>query len=116
MPRPNRSAAAIPNRPISRYHGGKFAIARWVARLMPGHECYVEPFGGMASVLLQKPRSITEVYNDLDGDVVTLFRVLRSAEDSVLLAARLRATPFARTEYEAAFAPWIARLSARADF
>ena len=72
---------------------------------MPGHECYVEPFGGMASVLLKKPQSKTEVYNDLDDDVVTLFRVLRSPSASLLPAEQLRATPFAREEYDAAFAP-----------
>ena len=97
--------APVPNRPISRYHGGKFAIAPWIVGLMPPHECYVEPFGGMASVLLKKSESKTEVYNDLDSDVVTLFRVLRSGPESLLLAEQLRATPFAREEYEAAFEP-----------
>ena len=72
---------------------------------MPTHECYVEPFGGMASVLVAKPQSNTEVYNDLDDDVVTLFRVLRDASATELLSAQLRATPFARTEYETAFEP-----------
>ena len=107
LPRLNHLTATVPlpNRPISRYHGGKFAIAPWVASLMPTHECYVEPFGGMASVLLKKPQSNTEVYNDLDNDVVTLFTVLRDEHAAEALAAQLRATPFARAEYEAAFEP-----------
>lgn len=63
----------------------------------------VEAFGGAASVLVRKPRSYAEVYNDLDGDVVTLFRVLRDPEQSARLVAALRLTPFARDEYELAY-------------
>ena len=56
--------------PAIRYHGGKFRLAPWIIEQMPEHVCYVEPFGGAAGVLLQKPRSYSEVYNDLDGEVV----------------------------------------------
>lgn len=60
----------IPTRPIMRYYGGKWRIAPQIVARMPGHEVYVEPFGGGASVLLQKPRAACEVYNDLYGEVV----------------------------------------------
>lgn len=69
---------------------------------MPAHRVYVEPFGGAASVLLRKPRSHTEIYNDLDDDVVNLFRVLRS-DRSAELVRLLRLTPFAATEFSAAY-------------
>lgn len=93
-----------PERPVLRWLGGKFRLAPWVISHFPAHRIYVEPFGGAASVLLQKPRSYNEIYNDLDGELVNLFQVLRGNRASELLEA-IRLTPYARAEYEAAFAP-----------
>jgi DNA adenine methylase len=90
-------------RPIVRYHGGKWKLAPWIIENLPEHRVYVEPFGGGASVLLRKPRSYAEVYNDLDGEIVNLFRVAR--EHGERLAEVLRLTPFARDEYLAAWFP-----------
>ena len=59
----------------------------------------MEPFGGAGSVLLRKERSYGEVWNDLDGEVVNLFRVLRS-DDAGRLVENIRLTPFARDEFE----------------
>src|SRR4051812_31635359 len=70
-------AAVTVRRPALRYHGGKFRLAAWIMAHFPDHRCYVEPFGGGAGVLLQKPRAFAEIYNDLDGDVVNYFEVLR---------------------------------------
>lgn len=91
-------------RPVLRWHGGKWRLAPWVIAHFPPHRVYVEPFGGAASVLLRKPRSYGEVYNDLDDGVVNLFRVLRSERAGELIEA-LRLTPFARAEFEASYEP-----------
>ncbi|OAC24296.1 DNA adenine methylase [Escherichia coli] len=88
--------------PAIRYHGGKFRLASWIIPQMPEHVCYVEPFGGAAGVLLQKPRSYAEVYNDLDGEVVNLFRVLRDAEMNQRLQHACMLTPYSRDEFCAA--------------
>lgn len=71
----------------------------------PAHLCYVEPFGGAAGVLLQKPRVYAEVYNDLDGDVVNFFRVLRDPIDRAALVDACTFTPYAREEFELAWLP-----------
>ena len=91
-----------PTRPALRYHGGKWRIAPWILQYFPKHECYVEPFGGAASVLLQKPRSYAEVYNDLDGKVVNFFKVLRNPVTRKNLIDALEHTPYAREEFEEA--------------
>lgn len=88
-------------RPILRWHGGKWLLAPWIISHMPPHRVYVEPFGGAASVLLRKDRSQCEVYNDLDGEVVNLFRVLQSAPDQ--LGRLLDVTPYARSEFALAY-------------
>lgn len=90
-------------RPILRYHGGKWKLAPWIISHFPVHRVYVEPFGGAASVLLRKPRSYAEVYNDLDGSVVNVFRVIRERSEDLLRAIEL--TPFSREEYLAAWHP-----------
>ncbi|MCK4284354.1 MAG: DNA adenine methylase [Candidatus Brocadiae bacterium] len=57
--------------------GGKKALARTIIALLPGHECYVEVFGGAGWVLFRKDPVKTEVYNDLDGRLVALFRSVK---------------------------------------
>lgn len=90
-------------RPALRYHGGKFRLASWLLPLMPAHTTYVEPFGGAAGVLLQKPRVYSEVYNDLDGDVVNFFSVLRDPEQRRQLIEACTLTPYARAEFDIAW-------------
>lgn len=93
------------NHPLMRYHGAKFRLAPWVISHFPPHKIYVEPFGGAAGVLLRKPASYSEVYNDLDDDIVNLMRVLRDHEDSTELMQQLALTPYSRTEFNDAFQP-----------
>ena len=90
-----------PTRPAIRYHGGKWVLAPWIIAHFPPHRIYVEPFGGGANVLLRKPRAYAEIYNDLDQEVVSLFRVLRDRGDELARACFL--TPFSRDEFKAAF-------------
>jgi DNA adenine methylase len=97
-------------RPVLRWHGGKFKLRDWIVSYLPPHRLYIEPYGGAASILLAKPRSFGEIYNDLDGDVVRLFRVLRDPERAERLADLLRLTPFAREEYEIAQAAELAEV------
>ncbi|ASC68607.1 DNA methyltransferase [Achromobacter denitrificans] len=92
-----------PKRPLIRYHGGKWRLAPWILQHLPPHRCYVEPFGGGASVLFRKPRAYAEVYNDLDGEIVNLFRVAR--DDGERLARACELTPFARAEFDDAYNP-----------
>lgn len=90
-------------RPILRYHGGKWMLAPWIISQFPAHRNYVEPFGGGASVLLRKPRSFSEVYNDLDSEIVQLFRVARDFGPQLTRALEL--TPFSRQEFVGAYGP-----------
>jgi DNA adenine methylase len=90
-----------PSRPILRYHGGKWKLADWIISNFPPHRIYVEPFGGAASILIQKTRCYSEVYNDLGGELVNLFTVVR--DRGLELVEALRLTPFAREEYSRSF-------------
>lgn len=91
-----------PTRPVLRWHGGKWLLAPWIISNFPKHRVYVEPFGGAGSVLMRKPRCYAEVWNDLDGEVVNLFRVLRS-DDAAELVRLLRLTPFSKDEFQQAY-------------
>lgn len=92
-------------RPPVRWHGGKFLMSRSILPYLPPHRLYTEAFGGGAGVLLHKPRSHAEVYNDLDGDIVCLFRVLQDPEMAGRFMELLRLTPFARREFEISYDP-----------
>jgi DNA adenine methylase len=92
-------------RPALRYHGGKFRLAPWLMQFFPPHGCYVEPFGGAAGVLLQKPRVYAEIYNDLDGEIVNFFRVVRDPALRADLIEACRLTPYAREEFDQSYEP-----------
>jgi DNA adenine methylase len=80
------------------YIGGKSNIADWVVENLPAHRRYVEPFSGSAAVLFSKAPSPDEVINDVDGDIVQFFFVLRERGDE--LAEWLRDVPYARDVHE----------------
>lgn len=102
MDNPTRT---VPKRPVLRYHGGKWMLAPWIISHFPNHRIYVEPYGGGASVLLRKLRVYSEVYNDLDGEIVGLFRVLRDVSAAERLIQQLRLTPYSRDEFNGAYTP-----------
>jgi DNA adenine methylase len=92
-------------RPVLRYHGGKWRLADRLIALFPAHRVYTEVFGGGGSVLLRKPRCYFEIYNDLDGEVVNVFRVLQNRARARRLESLLRVTPFARAEFLLSYKP-----------
>lgn len=94
------AAATQPIKPLVPYHGGKSRLAPWIVSLMPTHRVFVEPFAGSAAVLLAKPRSTHEVLNDVDGNVVNFYKVLREQPEDLEYACRL--TPYARDEFAGA--------------
>lgn len=89
--------------PLMRYHGAKFRLAPWIISFFPDHQTYIEPFGGAAGVLLQKSTSSSEIYNDLDGDIVNVFRVLQDKELTGELIRKLLVTPYSRSEFELSY-------------
>ena len=81
-------------------------LAPWIIEHFPAHRVYTEAFGGAASVLIRKPRArLVEVYNDMDGEIVSLFRILRDPVTAGALREVLQATPFARDEFSLSYEP-----------
>lgn len=79
------------------WYGGKFNHLEWLLPLLPKAHHYCEPFAGSAAVLLNREPSPVETYNDMDGEVVNFFRVLRDQGPELERAIAL--TPFAREEF-----------------
>ena len=92
-----------PKRPALRWHGGKWRLAKWIISYMTTqHDVYVEPFAGSAAVLLNKPRSLIEVYNDKDKELYNYFKVLRNSPNELINA--IKYTPYHTMEYDIAWA------------
>lgn len=81
------------------WYGGKTYHLDWLLPLVNSvpHKAYIESFGGSAAVLLNKRPSEVEVYNDIHGDVVNFFRVLRTQGDELI--SLLELTPYSREEF-----------------
>jgi DNA adenine methylase len=90
------------------WYGGKFSHLPWLLPLLPECHHYCEPFGGSAAVLLNREPSPVETYNDMDGEVVNFFRVVREQTAQLVKAianARFRKEYIFRSackEYEKA--------------
>ncbi|EDW6697258.1 DNA adenine methylase [Salmonella enterica subsp. enterica serovar Poona] len=63
--------------PIVPWIGGKRRLAKHILPLFPPHTCYVEPFCGAAALYFLKVPSKTEVINDINGELVNLYRVVK---------------------------------------
>ena len=85
-------------RPPVKYHGGKYYLCRWITQQFPVHDVYVEPFGGAASVLLNKPRAKKEVYNDSEYSIYNLMLMLR--DESERLLSLLKTVKYEKENYE----------------
>ncbi|GGM85011.1 DNA methyltransferase [Longimycelium tulufanense] len=88
-------------KPPFAYYGGKTGLARRIVDLLPPHQHYVEPFAGSLAVLLAKPPAPMETVNDLDGDLMHFWRVLRDRPAELIRACAL--TPHSRAEYQTAY-------------
>lgn len=84
-------------RTLLRYFGGKWLLAPWIISHFPKHRIYTEAFGGAGSVLLRKKRCYSEVFNDLDEEIVNLFMVVRDHGER--LQRLLHYTPYSRQEF-----------------
>jgi len=82
---------------ILHYPGSKWSLADWIISHMPPHTTYLEPYFGSGAVFFSKPPAQLETINDIDGDVVNLFRVIRDRPDE--LARLVYWTPYSREEY-----------------
>jgi DNA adenine methylase len=82
-----------------RYFGGKGNMVAKLLKLIPSHRTYVEVFGGGASLLFAKQPSPVEVYNDIDNDLVNLFRVIRDPNTFQEFQRLVNLTPYSRDEY-----------------
>ncbi|NCA85334.1 MAG: DNA adenine methylase [Clostridia bacterium] len=79
------------------WYGGKFSHLDWLLPQLPDCLHYCEPFAGSGAVLLNRDPSPIETYNDIDGEVVNFFKVLR--EEKNALIEQIALTPFSREEF-----------------
>ena len=105
--------------PPLKWHGGKHYLAETVLRLMPPHLHYVEPYFGSGQVLFARDpkdqwlwwpirdkngrenKGVSEVVNDIDGDLMNFYAVLKDEGQFVQLRERLDKTLFSEAEWEA---------------
>lgn len=76
-------------------------MAQWIIHKMPEHKVYLEPFFGSGAILFNKQPSRIETVNDIDGNIVNLFKVIREKPEQ--LANVIEFTPYSREEYYQSF-------------
>jgi len=85
-------------RPPIKWYGGKHYLAEWIVSRFPEHRIYLEPFGGAASVLLNKQPVEVETYNDIDMRLTRFFRVLRDRGEEFI--RRVSLIPYSQIEFD----------------
>ena len=91
--------------PPLNYFGGKWKSAPWYIENMPPHKTFVDLFGGGCNIILRKPRSKYEIYNDLDGEVINFFRIIQNPDTCQKLFRLLKRIPYAREAFYDAYNP-----------
>ncbi len=86
---------------ILKYPGGKWRIAEWIISHFPEHKVYLEPYFGSGAVFFKKEPCYVETINDINGDIVNLFRICRDFPEE--LARLINLTPFSRDEFLACY-------------
>lgn len=99
-----QNSSQAPRHPPFPYPGGKKRYTSWILSCVPDHRTYVEVFGGSGALLTAKERSKIEIYNDINGDLVTFFEVLRESPEE--LTDWLYKTPYSRKLYSKWVREW----------
>ncbi len=86
------------------WFGSKSRLVKKIVSHFPEHNTYVDVFGGSGAMLLGKPPSKVEVYNDLNKKMVCLFNVLSDQAKTKELIRRLELTPYSRETFKSAVA------------
>lgn len=86
---------------VLKWPGSKWSIAQRIVNVMPKHKIYLEPFFGSGAVFFSKCPVFTEVINDLDGEVVNLFKCIRDNPEE--LANLIHFTPYSKDEYKGSY-------------
>jgi len=81
------------------WFGGKSNLTHHLIPLFPNHRVYVEPFGGAGNVLLCKPESEVEIYNDFNTDLVNFYRAMKDEKSFSYLYSKSIFCPFAREQF-----------------
>lgn len=88
---------------LLKYPGGKWRISDWILSFFPEHKVYCEPFFGSGACFFKKEPAYIETINDIDGNIVNLFRVCREYPEE--LAKAINLTPFSREEFQNCYSP-----------
>jgi DNA adenine methylase len=93
----------VKNNPL-KWHGGKSYLAPWIISHFPPHTHYVEPYFGGGAVLLAKPQEWieghSEAVNDINGELINFWNVLRCPTELELLKRFIEATPFCESIFD----------------
>lgn len=83
-----------------RYWGSKVGMAPWIIDRLPPHDHFIEDCAGSGAVLMAKPPVLAETLNDLYGEVVNFWRVMREPDLALALIERAEFTPYALAEFQ----------------